>query len=533
MNGIRNNWRFSLDEQGELTLNKVAGIGFSVGQISNDVTKSQLLMADYEMAKRVMRLNKYFQCYDYDIFPYERLHKDENNTICMSYDIEKNMYKSAQNASCTAANINQFLSDYCKVGRMRQELTIDYAKKLTDLSGITWLLTQTVVAMGLLPHTVSFDTREGIVNIKYPTVDQLMEKYANSGDPKIIFEDPIHKMQLHFMGYTKRLVENEGGLIEFVMNQPACYPIEDAIQEEMQKQERDVFLHIKNIYKDIVGGMTEKDSTEDKVYAFSEEETDDSDVDFNDKVARIENMLRMATQNMSPEERACKIKTCSRRGDIDEESGEEIISENKFYLHICKQEYLLWLLSLGLASCEYIGERLYDESDEEHRLQVGDTIHFENGECDDGIHNAFIEINYTGDLMVFKKDFTLYAGKPMKDAITVPSPSNKILIKVLNSYGAHCGSSKKAFELINNRMHNKCRIIKREDAKGKTAYYMVIRTNEDKQEFIPVYIHKDMESYIVGKKGTIVNTTINDVRGNNDIVVKTIYISIDLDTDNE
>jgi hypothetical protein len=534
MNGIRNNWRFSLEEQGELTLNKVAGISKSVGQISNDVTKAQLLMADLNVARRAIKTffaERYNEKNAYE--QYKGLEKDPDNIIKMSYAIENAMYDEMLNSRLYDACVKKFLYDYCKVGRMRQELTIDYAKKLTDLSGIDSLLTERIKAMGLLPHTVSFDTREGIVNTKYPTVEELVAEQECAANPKIIFEDSIHKMQMHFMGYTKRLVENEGGLIEFVMNQPACYPIEDAIQEEMQKQERDVFLHIKNIYKDIVGGMTEKDSTEDKVYAFSEEETDDSDVDFNDKVARIENMLRMATQNMSPEERACKIKTCSRRGDIDEESGEEIISENKFYLHICKQEYLLWLLSLGLASCEYIGERLYDESDEEHRLQVGDTIHFENGECDDGIHNAFIEVDYTGDLMVFKKDFTLYAGKSMKDAITVPSPDNKILIKVLNSYGAHCGSSKKAFELINNRMHNKCRIVKREDAKGKTAYYMVIRTNEDKQEFVPVYIHKDMESYIVGKKGTIVNTTINDVRGNNDIVVKTIYISIDLDTDNE
>lgn len=528
---IRNKWTFSLDEQGELAYDKVAGINKSVGEISNDVTKAQLLIADMQMAHKV--LSKLFEKDEYARYvnvPYEGLKRDENHTIEMSYAIENGMYKEANRSSRNDENYKRFLVDYCKVGRMRQELTIDYAKKLTDLSGIgDFLLLDNVKAMGIMPHNVSFDTKTGLVNISYKTVEELVAEQEGSKSPKIIFEDPLHKMQLHYMGYTKRLVENEGGLIEFIMNQPPCMPMEDEIQKEMQKQERDVFLHIKNVYKDVVGSMSNANNdTEEKVYMFEEEDTEDSSVNFNDKVARIENMLRMATPNMSPEERACKIKTCSRRGDVDED-GEEFIVENKFYLHICKQEYLLWLLSLGLASCEYIGERLYDESDEEHRLQVGDTIHFENGECDDGIHKAFIEVDYTGDLMVFKKDYTMYAGKSMKESIKVPEPNGKILVKMLNSYGVKCGSTKAAYDLINNRKHNKCRIIKKATDNGRYGYFMCIRTNDDVQEFVPVYVHKDMEQYIVGRLGTIVETSINDVKGNDDITVKTVYISIDLE----
>ena len=83
-----NEWVFGLADQGRLTLNKVAGIKYSIGQISNDVTKAQLISnADDNMRPKLIKALGLESDEDYTN-PYIGLKKDHNNVISISYEKE-------------------------------------------------------------------------------------------------------------------------------------------------------------------------------------------------------------------------------------------------------------------------------------------------------------------------------------------------------------------------------------------------------------------------------------------------------------
>lgn len=494
-----NEWVFGLADQGRLTLNKVAGIKYSIGQISNDVTKAQLIAnADDNMRSKLIKALGLESDEDYTN-PYIGLKKDHNNVISISYEKEKRLYDEFMHCRQSKEDFIKFLSDYCKVGRMRQELTIDYAKKLTDLSGIDSLLMENILCMGMQPATIKFDKREGVTT-HLPSVSELIDKNPK----KIIVPDPLWETKGACINYAQKIVES--GILEYLQLQEPVYQIEDAVNAIEEKDK--IFYTIKNMYKDLVGAIKSEDmSIED------EDSIDGESLNFfNDGISRLENMLRAATPDMAPEDRALNIKACARRGDEE--------SENSFYLHLCKQEYLLMLESMGLASVNFIGEKLYDESDEEHRVHEGETLNFVDGECEENSHICYIEKPYTGALKVFRKDKRLYAGKSLRDAIKVPNVNNKASVQVMMSYYAEDNVQEK-YQTILNRKHNKTKIIKKND-----KYFMIIRSIDDERISIPVFVPKALESWTTGRYANIVGTRLNLIHGIKTDVY-TMYIDID------
>lgn len=499
---MANDWNFGLGDQGRLTYNKVAGINFSIGEISNDVTKSQLIAnVDDTMRRMLIKALELTKDKDYTN-KYIGLTKDENNVISISYEREKMLYEEFMHCKQDKEDWIKFLSDYSKVGRMRQELTIDYAKKLTDLSGIDKLLMQSIICMGMKPAKITFDKKEGI-SYTMPTIKNMID----SNPKKIIVADPLWKVKGDCLAYVQRTVDSS--ILDYIQEQEPVYEIETALRD-MPDKRNSIYLEIKNMFKDLVGSIKSDDSGSNDF----DDTTSQAENTFNDGIARLENMLRAATQDISPEERAANIKACARRGNDE--------SENTFYLHICKPEYIKWLDSLGLASVPFIGERLYDETpNKDDRVQEGDILDFVDGECDDGINVCYIEKPYTGKLRVFEKDGKLYAGKTIRDAIKIPAVNNKATVKVLMSY--YAGEDIKAkYETITNRAHNKTKITKTKDDK----YVMTIRSANGDKLNIPVYVHKDLEQFLTNKYGMIVGTRCNLIHGNTkDVYV--IYVDID------
>lgn len=502
-------WNFGLKEQGKLAYNKVSGIQYSIGQISNDVTKAQLITScDDEMRAKLIKAFGFESEVQY-CNPYVGLQMDNNHVISISYEIEKALYDSFVHSARTKEDWVKFLSDYCKVGRMRQELTIDYAKKLTDLSGIESLMTKDVICLGMKPFKISFDKKNG-VSYTIPSVKELVDKSNN----KIIVSDPLWETKCKCIGFTQRTVDNQ--ILSYIQEQEPVYEIERELRRLDEEKEHSIFLEIKNMFKDLVGCIREEDNVYDDFGETYEDISSPADNAFSDGISRLENMLRAATQDMEPTERAANIKACARRGSDE--------SENTFYLHLCKQEYILWLDSLGLASVDFIGETLFDEAkDNEHKAKVGELLNFVDGECCDDIHSCFIAKPYTGTLRIFEKDKKLYAGKWLKDAIKVPSVNNKATIKVMSSYYTE-EDVKAKYDIIVNREKNLTKIIKKNN-----RYYMVIRSGDDKVQ-IPVYIHKSLEQFLSGRYAHIVGTRCNLIRGNTKNVYA-MYIDIDLRED--
>lgn len=178
------------------------------------------------------------------------------------------------------------------------------------------------------------------------------------------------------------------------------------------------------------------------------------------------------------------------------------------------------LESMGLASVDFIGEKLYDESDDEHRVHEGEILNFIDGECEENSHVCYIEKPYTGELKVFRKDKRLYAGKSLRDAIKVPKVNNKASVQVMMSYYAENNVQEK-YQTILNRKHNKTKIIKKND-----KYFMYIRSTDDERIAIPVFIPKALESWMTGKYANIVGTRLNLIHGIKTDVY-TMYIDID------
>ena len=512
-------WIFGLEDQGPLTFNKINGIKYSVGQISNDITKAMLLATNFGKAIEILRTMNLFRGIDPDI-QYKGLSKDNNNIIIMNYDIEQKLYEEAKGSYPQYESIVKFLSDYCKIGRMRQEFTIDYAKKLTDLSGIKDLLTDKVVASGLKMHKVSFDKNVG-VNIDYDTVEDLIDQTKGK---KIIFEDPIHEVQKSCMSMTKNLVDGDRGIIAYLRNYTAeagederWDKLNREVEAELSRKENPIFLFAKNTYKDTVACM----SISDGVFPTEEEEYFDSDPVFKDSMERIQNMVRLATPDMSPIERAVKLKATARRRQVEDTDE---VTENKFYMQICREEYLLWLISLGFCEIPFVGEKLYQESDKDHEIKEGDIIEFEDGEYADYFREAYIEVPYTGKLQIFSKDGTLYAGKPIAEAIKVPEPDKNITVRVDSNIVV--GHGKEIFDQLSKRAHNKT-VIRKINIDGKDKYFMYFRTCSDEKVKIPVYLPKDLENIICGQCGIITNVRINTVNNAKGVKIPVIYVDID------
>lgn len=487
-----NNWIFGLADQGKLTLNKVAGIKYSIGQISNDVTKAQLIAnADDNMRKKLIKALGLESDEEY-VNPYIGLKKDQDNVISISYDREKRLYDEFMHCRQSKEDFIKFLSDYCKVGRMRQELTIDYAKKLTDLSGIDSLLMESVLCMGMQPATIKFDKKEGITTC-FPSVSKLID----DNKTKVIVPDPLWETKGSCINHAQKRVEHD--VLEYLQLQEPVYQIEDAVNAIKDKNRKTIFDTIRDMYNDLVGAIKSEDMS------IADEDSIDGEAlnFFNDGVSRLENMLRAATPDMTPEDRALNIKKCASA--YKEEDDEP---ENALYLHLCKQEYLLMLESMGLASVNFIGEKLYDESDDEHRVHEGETLNFVDGECEENSHICYIEKPYTGELKVFRKDKRLYAGKSLRDAIKVPKVNNKASVQVMMSYYAEDNVQEK-YQTILNRKHNKTKIIKNGD-----RYFMYIRSADGERITIPVFVPNVLESWITGRYANIVGTRINLIRRN-------------------
>lgn len=509
-------WQFGLKEQGELTYEKQKGITYSIGEISNDVTKATLLTNACDVFRKLIEMREAPQSIEGMAKPSTRVNEmyiglvpDENGVIEMNYEIETKINQEFNSCILSDENIRKYLSDYCKVGRMRQELTIDYAKKKTDLSGITNLLTRSINALGINECNISYG-KNGIV-IELP-------KYKTK---RINFEDNLYLAKVKILNYVQRLVENNKGIINFIESQEKCEVIEDVIEAIKSKPEQKEFYNIKTIYKDMIGSMINDGIDDQNLYMDdSFEDVMDSVDDYKDTMERLSNMLRMVTPNVSPEARGAYMKACSRRGDSSD--------ENKFYLQICKPEYLLWLISKELNTIEYIGEELYDD---DKIYKEGDLIEFENGQ--DVAGHAYIERPYTGKLVVFKHtNNKLYTGKKLRDAITVPEVNGKIIVKVSQNYIT--GNIKKIFEQINDRQHNRCLITIEMNKDKKNEPFMKIRSIDGTIKKIPLYIPREYWNLLHGKTCLIKTAELKTVQINIPDVdtgmalMKTIYLKLDI-----
>lgn len=515
---MTDSYKFGLETQGELALKKTEGVKYGIGRISNDATKTNMLKNYPEIAKAALLsiVEAFYDPVKEKKF-YVGLQKNDNNVVRVSYDEEKRILSEIANSYFTYHEIIKFLDDYLKICRMRQELTIDYAKKLTDLSGITYLLTDRISARGLKPIKFVFDKQNKIFcrgdNLNDPPVQ----------DKKIDLKDDLYIARELCSAYTDRTINGINGVVNFIETQEPLQEIEDALNPYWAMPEHYAFYQIKQMYNDIVGGiMNAEDPEYDPVYVNDIFESElESTVDYKDSVNRLSNMLRLMTHEMTPEERAAHIKLCSKI--LDKEGNE--INESKFYMQICKEEYLLWLLSLGLNAVDFIGEELHDDFG---AFSEGDEIEFTNGNNE----SAHIENNYTGKLKVFKnpKNGKLYAGKLIKDSIKVPETNGNILVRIDANWLKDVGGVNNAMNILANRMHSKCILKYDEKSRNKNKCFIKIRKDEDTLVSIPIFIDYKLAAMFKDKVANITDVDVKTLNiAKTGLKSKVIYLSLDFE----
>lgn len=505
INNARDLFEVSFETMGEITLKKQAGIKYSIGEISNWVTKLTLLTQDPEAARRAFEADKmspgtkenYIGLSLKDSNDVEDFKNETTKAkICyVSYVLDKKCIEEFQRCVWSDKNVIKFLEDMVKIGRLYQEKTIDYAKKINFLDIVPSPM-RFVTLLSLKPMEVKLAGKEIVVYLPQ------FEDDANH----IIVNDLIHKTRVAFSEEYKEYVE------EVVIPELEQAKLPDKMDAGLQRlryaAENSAFLEIKEYYKDVVGGYMRvanlDSSEEDESISIAKEA-------FKSDKARLENMLRMVTRYMTPEQRGAYMKYIAGRtkGNNKREDG----SENRFYLSICRQEFLKWLISLGLNEIDYAGYKLLGNKE----YVEGDIVWFENGQAG----KAIIDGNYTGALTIKDIDGVLYGTVDINDLIEVPEVTNQIIMKVQQGFVKDNGADR-----IVRALNSSQRCTFKPD---NGSYVLEVERADGKKTNIPYAFGPAFTNTFKGLSGNIVKVSKNVVNTATGAEVESVYVSIDLD----
>ena len=497
-------YKVSYESIGLMTLKKMEGIKYSIGQISNWVTK--WIMVSPEEIRKALRADGYREGRNKHYIGLVGKHsneieefKDEITKAIIfevNFALDKACHKEIQTCIWSDENINKFRLDMIKIGRLYQEKTIDYAKKLCKLDIINSPMRH-IQLLSIAPMNVALG--EDRIIITPPIEDE----------NKIVVNDIINQVRLDLVNEYKEFVDEK--LLPAIKS--ARLPKDMAAELERRRYgDVEAFVAMKEYYKDISGGYIR---VSDDVESGEDEETSLSVVkeQFKEDKARIENMIRLATQYMSPEERGAYMKYIAGRTKNNQKRTDG--SENRFYQALCREEFLRWLISLGLNEIDFAGYKLLNNKG----YVDGDMVWFENGQA----AKAIIDGTYTGWLTIREYNNKLYATVDIKDLIVVPEPNNKIIIKVQQGFVSKHGADK-IIRAINTSRNV---VIK---SGGKDGFVMDIINAEGKKCSIPYDLRPVFFKMFKDLTGKIVKVSKNTVRTQAGMLVDSVYISIDLDT---
>ena len=494
----------SIESVGRITLKKQEGIKYSIGEISNWVTKLILLLHDLDAAREAFRLHGYVEG---GLEKYTGLTGKDSNKIEkfkneitkakvfeVSYELDRKCIAEFQICKWSDKNVKKFLLDMIMIGRLYQEKTIDYAKKISVLE-IQESPMKRVKAMSLQKMEVSF--KDGTVEI---------DVAEPKGKNVVILNDLIHQTRMEFAEEYQRFVS------EILMPQINKAELPEIVAEELKmlktSSELYPFVDMKTYYKDIVGGFFNarqiaEENEEEEVVSVAQEQ-------FKEDKARISNMLRMATAYMTPETRGAYMKYISGRTKNNQVSEHE----NRFYLSVCKEEFVAWLISMGLAEVPFAGYKLIANKG----YEVGEFVQFWNGIAD----KAILDGRFSGWAEIKEFDGKLYAAVELEDLVKAPAVDNRVIMKVQQSFVTKHGADEviKALNLAKD-----CAFVA--DA-SKKRFALEIDCMDGKKRDVPYDLNGWFFKILAGHAGTIVNVAKNTIRDMNGIEVDSVYVSIDL-----
>jgi hypothetical protein len=326
-------------------------------------------------------------------------------------------------------------------------------------------------------------------------------------EDKIVVNDVINTTRLAFADEYKEIVDND----IMPMLETASLP-KDMSAELQRRRYGNVtpFIEMKTYYKDIVGGYIR---VQDDIESGDEDESITIAKEaFKDDKARIENMIRMATQYMTPEERGSYMKYIAGRTKNNQKRDGG--TENRFYLSLCREEFLKWLISMKLNEIDFAGYKLLGNKE----YVEGDIVWFENGQAG----KAIIDGTYTGWLTVKEFNHTLYGAVDIDDLIVVPEVNNKIIVKVQQRFVKDKGADK----II--RSLNTCTDVTFKA--GKNCYVMDVIRPDGASTSVPYDFGPAFFNMFKDMTGKIVKVSKNTVSTEKGDIIDSVYVSIDLDS---
>jgi hypothetical protein len=497
-------YQYGIASMGTMTIQKQKGVKKSIGEISNQVTKLTLMLHHLEEAREAFEMhgftrgsNKKFeglttqQSSDIDEF----INSRTKSKICyVSYELDQKCIEEFNNCEWTDENVTKFLMDMIKIGRLYQEKTIDYAKKMEELRILESPM-KYIKPLSLQKMSVKFvDGKVGI------------ETTEPSGKNIIVIDDNIHQTRTAFANDYKAYIET------VIMPEVNAADLPELVKEELGmmrfSNELHPFVDMKAYYKDIVGGffntrVTAEENGEEETISVASEE-------FKEDKVRIANMIRLATAYMNPAKRGGLMKFISGRT----KGNEEAENENKFYLSICQEEFIMWLMEMELAEVPFAGYKLVNNKG----YVNGDFVNFENGMAEKAILNT--AFNGWAEIREFQNNF--YAAIDLEDLIKAPAINNKIIIKVKQSFVREHGADVvlKALNIAKD-----CTL-----RSGGNNYNLEIECTDGKTRKVPYDLNSWFFNVLKDCSGSIVKASKNTVRTASGMEIDSVYINIDLNT---
>jgi hypothetical protein len=495
-------YRVSFEDVGPMTLKKQRGIKYGIGEISNWVTKYIMLLNNPEAAIKAFKANGWhagsnkvytgLTLQQSDIIEKYKSEITKAQVCSVSYRLDKKCIAEFQTCVWSINNVQKFLKDMIKVGRLYQEKTIDYAKKISFLD--------------IIPSSMRFITLLSLKEFGVRLVDEKVVidlPFYEEDEDHIVVDDIINTTRKQFAEEYKEYIEET--IIPELHNAKLPGNMDAELQRLRYSTDVAAFIDMKTYYKDIVGGFMRV-----KIEENEDESVDIASEAFKDDKSRIENMIRLATRYMTDEQRGSYMKYVAGRtkGNQKREDG-----ENRFYLSLCREEFLKWLISLGLNDIDCAGYKLLGNKG----YKPGDEVWFDNGMAG----KAILDGQYTGLLTIKDIDGVLYGTVDVNDLITVPEVNNKIIMKVkqsfINKYGAAA-----VIRAINMAS----------DIKFRTGgnYDIEVLCSDGKTRNIPYDFNKTFFDMFKGITGKITKVSRNVVKTMTGSHIESVYVSIDLDS---
>jgi hypothetical protein len=418
-------YKMSFESMGEILEKKQAGLTTSVGRESNNVSKWALASTE-EIRKCLKKaglqegMNETYVGL-VSVPSTEHTHYANSiikaNIIDVSYELAVKCIDEIQHCKWSDANLEKFRRDQMAVGRRNQEKTIDFPKKCKKFDS-TENAMKFAQALSLLHMNVSLASNTLIV-----------EEAREDREDIVVIDDDINKLRNAIAKEYKSLVENK------VIPRIATYKMPAEIREEINMLIYNAatapVIEMKAYYNDISGGyrnVRDLYNIADDEYAEEDDGIPSVNVakeNYTNDKARIENMIRMITRDISDEDRGAIIKLIA--GITKNNTEKE--TESRIALSLCNPEYLLFLVKCGLNEMDFAGYELLGNN----KYKIGDTVYFRNGQA----AHAIIKCDkypYTGWLEIKEFNGRLYGAIDLKSLISVPKITNQIIIKVKQSF---------------------------------------------------------------------------------------------------